>query len=406
MSVVPDTRIRERPEIQHPNRVGITTTRADGIPKVKGEFEYASDMRMEGMLYGATLRSPHAHARILSIDAAEALAMPGVHAVLTHADVQGRKTYGLEHPDQPVLAWEDVRFKGEPVAIVAADHPESARRAADAIAVDYEVLDPVTDAEQAMAPSAPALHPGGNVLRRVQIVRGDPDASAAVVVRGSYEVGMQDQAFLGPESGLAVPDGAGGVDLYIATQWLHVDRDQVALSLGLAPERVRLVLGGVGGAFGGREDLSMQIHACMLALRTRRPVKMVYTREESFVGHVHRHPARMEFEHGAREDGRLVYVRARIVLDGGAYASSSTAVCSNAACFAAGPYVVPNARITAFVNYTNNPPCGAMRGFGAVQVAFAHEAQIDKLAAALGLDPVELRMRNAIAAGDALPTGQ
>ena len=386
--------------------VGTSPQRADGVPKVRGEFEYSSDMGVEGMLWGATLRSPHPRARIRSLDTAAAAALPGVHAALTHADVRGRKTYGLEHADQPVLAWEDVRFKGEPIAIVAADHPETARRAADAIAVDYEVLDPVTDAEQAMTPTAPALHEGGNVLRRVQILRGHPDATAAVVVRGGYEVGMQDQAFLGPESGLAVPDGAGGVELHVATQWLHVDRDQVALSLGLPPERVRLTLGGVGGAFGGREDLSMQIHACMLALRTGRPVKMVYTREESFVGHVHRHPARMECEHGAGADGRLVYVRARIVLDGGAYASSSTAVCSNAACFAAGPYVVPNARITALVTYTNNPPCGAMRGFGAVQVAFAHEAQMDKLAAALGIDPVELRIRNAIAPGDTLPTGQ
>jgi CO/xanthine dehydrogenase Mo-binding subunit len=386
--------------------IGSSPQRADGIPKVRGEFEYSSDMNVEGMLWGATLRSPHPRARIRSLDTGAAAALPGVYAVLTHADVPGRKTYGLELADQPVLAWEDVRFKGEPIAIVAADHPETARRAADLVSVDYELLDPVADAEQAMTPLAPPLHEGGNVLRRVHIQRGDPDAAAAVVVRGSYEVGMQDQAFLGPESGLAVPDGAGGVDLHIATQWLHVDRDQVALSLGLAPKSVRLVLGGVGGAFGGREDLSMQIHACMLALRTGRPVKMVYSREESFVGHVHRHPARMEYEHGADHDGRLVYVRARIVLDGGAYASSSTAVCSNAACFAAGPYAVPNARITAFVAYTNNPPCGAMRGFGAVQVAFAHEAQMDKLAAALGIDPVELRIRNVMAPGDRLPTGQ
>ncbi len=188
-----------------------------------------------------------------------------------------------------------------------------------------------------MRPDAPPLHEGGNLLRRVAIAHGDLGAAAPVVVTGEYEVGMQDQAFLGPESGLAVPDGAGGVELHIATQWLHVDRDQVALSLGLPPERVRLTLGGVGGAFGGREDLSMQIHACLLALRTGRPVKMVYSREESFFGHVHRHPCRMRYEHGATEDGRLVFVRARIVLDGGAYASSSTAVCSNAACFAAGP---------------------------------------------------------------------
>ena len=386
--------------------VGSSAQRADGIPKVRGEFEYSSDMGMEGMLWGATLRSPHPRARIRSLDTAAARALPGVHAVLTHADVPGRKTYGLEHPDQPVLAWSDVRFQGEPIAIVAAEHPETARRAADAIRVEFEVLEPLTDAERALAPDAPPLHAGGNVLRRVRIQHGDPDATADVVVEGTYEVGMQDQAFLGPESGLAVPDGAGGVELHIATQWLHVDRDQVAESLGLAPEQVRLSLGGVGGAFGGREDVSMQIHACLLALRTNRPVKMVYSREESFFGHVHRHPCRMTYEHGATAEGRLVYVRARIVLDGGAYASSSTAVCSNAACFAAGPYAVPNARLTAYVAYTNNPPCGAMRGFGAVQVAFAHEAQMDKLAAALGMDPIALRIRNAIAPGDRLPTGQ
>jgi xanthine dehydrogenase D subunit len=389
-----------------PGGIGSSPERADGIPKVRGEFEYSSDMGMEGMLWGVTLRSPHPRARIVALDTAAARALPGVHAVLTHAEVPGRKTYGLEHADQPVLAWSDVRFQGEPIAIVAAEHPETARRAADAVRVEYEVLEPLTDAERAMAPGAPPLHEGGNVLRRVQIEHGDPDATADVVVEGTYEVGMQDQAFLGPESGLAVPDGAGGVDLHIATQWLHVDRDQVAASLGLEPEQVRLSLGGVGGAFGGREDISMQIHACLLALRTGRPVKMAYTREESFLGHVHRHPCRMTYEHGARADGRLVYVRARIVLDGGAYASSSTAVCSNAACFAAGPYAVPNARLTAFVAYTNNPPCGAMRGFGAVQVAFAYEAQMDKLAAALGMDPVALRIRNAVAPGDPLPTGQ
>jgi xanthine dehydrogenase D subunit len=400
------TRERETAPIQRPNEVGTTTTRIDGTPKVKGEFEYSSDMSVEGMLWGATLRSPHPRADIWGIDIAPALAIPGVHAVLTHEDVPGRKTYGMEVADQPVLAWGHVRYQGEPVAIVAADHPETARRAVDAINVDYDVLPPLTDAEAAMAPDAPQLHLSGNVLRHVRINHGDPEAAAPVVVTGEYEVGMQDQAFLGPESGLAVPDGEGGVDLYIATQWLHVDRDQVAASLDLPPEKVRLTMGGVGGAFGGREDVSMQIHACLLALHTGRPVKIVYNREESFFGHVHRHPCRMRYEHGADRDGRLVYVRARVVLDGGAYASSSTAVCSNAACFAAGPYDVPNARLDAYVAYTNNPPCGAMRGFGAVQVAFAHEAQMDKLAAALGIDPVELRIRNAMAPGSRMPTGQ
>jgi xanthine dehydrogenase D subunit len=386
--------------------IGESPRRPDGTLKVKGEFAYSSDLWAEGMLWGSTVRSPHPRARIRSIETAEALAMPGVLAVLTHEDVPGRKTYGLEIPDQPVLAWEDVRYQGEPVALVAADHPETARRAAALVAVDYQVLDPLVDAEAAMADDAPPLHPKGNVLRHIGIRYGDQAATADVVVSGEYEVGMQDQAFLGPESGLAVPDGEGGVDLYVSTQWLHVDRDQLAASLGLAPEQVRITLAGIGGAFGAREDLSMQIHACMLALRTGRPVKILYGREESFFGHVHRHPARLRYEHGAGADGRLVYVKARIVLDGGAYASSSTAVCSNAACFAVGPYDVASASIECYVVYTDNPPCGAMRGFGAVQTCFAYETQMDRLAAELGMDPVELRLRNAMDTGSHLPTGQ
>jgi xanthine dehydrogenase D subunit len=386
--------------------IGESPRRPDGTLKVKGEFAYSSDLWAEGMLWGATVRSPHPRARIRAIETGAALTMPGVMAVLTSEDVPGRKTYGLEIPDQPVLAWEDVRYQGEPVALVAADHPETARRAAALVAVDYEVLDPLVDPEAAMGPGAPPLHPKGNVLRHIHIRHGDQDAAAEVVVTGEYEVGMQDQAFLGPESGLAAPDGEGGVDLYVSTQWLHVDRDQLAASLGLPPEQVRITLAGVGGAFGAREDLSMQIHACLLALRTGRPVKVLYSREESFFGHVHRHPARLRYEHGATRDGRLVYVKARILLDGGAYASSSTAVCSNAACFAVGPYDVPSATIDCTVVYTDNPPCGAMRGFGAVQTCFAYEAQMDRLAAELGMDPVELRLRNAMDTGTRLPTGQ
>ena len=369
------------------------------------------------MLHGATLRSPHAHARILSIDIAAALKLPGVHAVLTHDDVPGAKTYGLEFPDQPVLAIDRVRYDGEAVAVVAAESLQQARDAVRAIAVEYEPLPPVDDMARAL--EMPPLHPDRptmghgyreddrpNVVRSVVIRHGDPDAEGEVVVRGEYEVGIQDQAFLGPESGLAVPDGEGGIDIYVATQWLHVDRDQVAPCLGLPPEQVRIHLAGVGGAFGGREDLSMQIHGALLALHTGRAVRIVYGRAESFVGHVHRHPARMRFEHRATRDGRLTCVHCEILLDGGAYASSSAAVVSNACSFALGPYAVPNALIEGTVVYTNNPPCGAMRGFGAVQTCFGSEAQMDLLAAELGMDPVELRLRNAIAPGDVLPTGQ
>jgi xanthine dehydrogenase D subunit len=386
--------------------IGSSPARPDGTLKVTGQFAFGSDLWAEGMLWGVTLRSPYPYARIHGIKIGEALATGGVYAVLTHADVPGSNAYGLEIPDQPVLAADVARYQGEPVALVAADHPEIARRAAEKIIVDYQVLDPVTDPVAALAPGAPRLHPGGNLVRHLKIRKGDPSPHAEVVVTGEYQVGMQDQAFLGPESGLAVPDGEGGVDLYVATQWLHVDQKQVCAALGLPPDRVRLVLAGVGGAFGGREDLSMHVHACMLALHTGKPVKMVYNRQESFFGHVHRHPARMRYEHGADRDGTLRYVRAEIYLDGGAYASSTTAVVANAGTMGAGPYVVPNVHLDCYGAYTNNPPAGAMRGFGTVQAAFGYEAQMDKLAAALGMDPVELRCRNALREGATAPTGQ
>ncbi|GIH94517.1 xanthine dehydrogenase family protein molybdopterin-binding subunit [Planobispora siamensis] len=389
--------------------VGESVLRTDGTLKVTGEFAYSSDLYLADMIWGATLRSPHPSAWIRSIDIGPALAMPGVFAVLTHEDVPGEKFYGLERKDQPVLAVDRVRYQGEPVALVAADHPERARRAAQAIVVDYEVREAVTDPwRAAFDPDCPRVHEGGNVLRHqpVRVGLDVAEFTAPVVVSGEYEVGMQDQAFLGPESGLAVPAEDGGVDLFVATQWLHVDRDQIAPCLGLPADKVRLSLAGVGGAFGAREDLSMQVHACMLALRTGRPVKIVYGREESFFGHVHRHPARMRYEHGATRDGKLLYVKAEILLDGGAYCSSSPAVVGNAASLGVGPYEVDNVRIDAYGVYTNNPPCGAMRGFGAVQACFAYESQMDRLAEACGLDPVEIRVRNAVSQGSRLATGQ
>ncbi len=393
-------------DIRRQGGVGQSVRRVDGVPKVKGEFEYASDLRRDGMLWGATLRSPHPHARIVSIDTTAALEAPGVVAVLTHTDVPGKKTFGLDVQDQPVLAADVVRYAGEAVAVVAAEDHELARAALKAIAVNYEVLTPVTDMEQALEPTAPPVHPQGNVVRTLTIVHGDPNALADVWVEGMYETGMQDQAPLGPEAGLAVPAADGGVDLFIATQWLHADLEQLAPCLDLPLEKVHLHLSGVGGAFGAREDVSMQIHACLLALRTKRPVKMSYGRQESFYGHVHRHPSRVWMRHGAARDGTLVNVQARLLVDGGAYTSTSPAVIGNATTFAAGPYEVPNARLEGTAVFTNNPPCGAMRGFGAVQACFAYEAQMDKLAVELNLDPIELRIKNALRSGSVLPTGQ
>ncbi|WP_369159593.1 xanthine dehydrogenase subunit D [Streptomyces sp. R02] len=401
--------------------IGESTLRPDGTLKVTGEFAYSSDMWHEDMLWGQILRSTVAHAEIVSVDTSEALATPGVHAVMTYDDLPTEvKHYGLEIQDTPVLAHGKVRHHGEPVAIVAADHPETARRAAAKIKVDYRELPVITDEASATAPDAILVHehrddhhighvPHPNIVHRQPIVRGDVAAArerADVIVEGEYTFGMQDQAFLGPESGLAVPEEDGGVHLYIATQWLHSDLRQIAPVLGLPEDKVRMTLAGVGGAFGGREDLSMQIHACLLALRTGKPVKIVYNRFESFFGHVHRHPAKLFYEHGATADGKLTHVKARIVLDGGAYASASPAVVGNASSLGVGPYAVDDVDIEAIALYTNNPPCGAMRGFGAVQACFAYEAQMDKLAARLGMDPVELRRRNAMQQGTLLPTGQ
>ncbi|MFG2644541.1 xanthine dehydrogenase subunit D [Streptomyces sp. NPDC048370] len=401
--------------------IGESTLRPDGTLKVTGEFAYSSDMWHEDMLWGQTLRSTVAHAEIVSIDISEALAMSGVYAVLTYDDLPApMKYYGMEFNDTPVLAHGKVRHHGEPVALVAADHPETARRAAAKIRIEYKELPVVTDEASALAPDAVRVHenrrdhhaghvPHPNIVHRQPIIRGDAEAArerADVIVEGEYTFGMQDQAFLGPESGLAVPSEDGGVDLYVATQWLHSDLKQIAPVLGLPEEKVRMTMAGVGGAFGGREDISMQILASVLALRTGKPVKMVYNRYESFFGHVHRHPAKLWYEHGATRDGKLTHMRCRIVLDGGAYASSTASVVGNAASLSVGPYVVDDVEIEAIGLYTNNPPCGAMRGFGAVQACFAYEAQMDKLAAKLGMDPVELRRINAMEQGTIMPTGQ
>ena len=385
-------------------RIGESVARPDGIPKTTGAFAFSSDLWADGMLWGQALRSPHPHARIRSINIAPALAVGGVRAVLTADDLPGTGIFGIEHADQPVLAGDVVRYCGEPVALVAADHPETARAAAEAIVVDYEPLPAVTDATAAA--DAPPIHPDGNLFRHIRIRHGDASATGEVVVEGDYEVGMQDQAFMGTESGLAMPTVDGGVELFISTQWLHNDQRQIAAALGLAPSDVHLTLAGVGGAFGAREDVTLQIHLCLLALHTGRPVKMLYNREESFFGHVHRHPARMRYRHHATADGDLVKIEAEVVLDGGAYASTTAAVLANACFFATGPYKVPNAAVDGWGMRTNNPPCGAMRGFGVVQVCFAHEAQMDRLADALGVDPLELRLRNALEPGDTLITGQ
>jgi len=364
-------------------------------------------MHAENMLWGATLRSPHPYARIVSIDTSAALALSGVQCVITASDVPGKPTYGLISSDQPVFARDFVRYMGEPIAAVAADHPETCRRALALINVVYEVLNPLTDPEDAVSGAHDPIHPDGNVIRHQRIIRGAQKATGPIVVEGEYVIGMQDQAFLGLEAALAIPDSDGlGVHLHVATQWLHEDLSQISACLDLPAEKIRLTLGGVGGAFGAREDISLQVHCCLLALKAGRPIKMQYSREESFFGHVHRHPATIFMRHHADANGKIVKIDARFVFDGGAYTSTSPAVLINGITHTQGPYKCDNATVDGYAVRTNNPPCGAMRGFGVVQACFAHESQMDKIAAAVGKSPVEVRLINAMVTGDPLITGQ
>jgi xanthine dehydrogenase D subunit len=398
--------------VSTPTRTGTLGTNAhrpDGVAKVQGGFAFSSDMWSENMLWGATLRSPHPYAKIISIDDSAALAIDGVECVVTAQDVPGSPYYGLIMSDQPVFAaiGDTVRYCGEPIAAVAADHPETCKRALAAIKVVYEILAPVTNPQDCVSGIAPQIHPEGNVYRHQRIITGDQSIVGDVIVEGTYEIGMQDQAFLGLESALAIPDSGGeGLELYVATQWLHEDRKQIAACLNIPEDKIRLVLGGVGGAFGAREDISLQVHTCLLALKSGRPVRISYGREESFYGHVHRHPATIWMRHHADRNGKILKIESTMLFDGGAYCSTSPAVLINAITHTQGPYKCDNASVEGWAVRTNNPPCGAMRGFGVVQACFAHESQMEKLAAALGLSPVEIRLRNVMETGDRLITGQ
>ncbi|GAA3622986.1 xanthine dehydrogenase family protein molybdopterin-binding subunit [Streptomyces chitinivorans] len=384
--------------------LGASLQPADALAKVQGTFPYAADLWAEGLLWAAVLRSPHPHARIVSIDTAPAAEMPGVRAVITHEDVPGDATHGRRVADRPAFARDTVRHYGEPIAAVAADHPDTARLAAAAIAVEYEVLEPVTDPEKAF--EAEPVHPDGNLIRHIPLRYGDESATGEVVVEGLYRIGRQDPAPIGAEAALAVPRTDGGVEIYTASTDPHTDRDLAAACFGLRPEQVKVVVTGVPGAMADREDLSVQLPLGLLAMRTGCPVKLAAGREESFLGHAHRHPTLLRYRHHADSEGRLVKVEAQILLDAGAYADDSADALAAAVSFAAGPYVVPHAAIDGWAVRTNNPPSGHVRGEGAMQVCAAYEGQMDKLAARLGMDPVELRMRNVMATGDLLPTGQ
>lgn len=401
------------PEVDRSGHVGSRAPRLRAPALALGDHHYVNDLTMPGMLHGAVRFSDHPRARVVALDVSAARAHPGVVAVLTAADVPGDRQQGEILPDwtQLVAVGETTRYVGDVLAIVAAETRAAAREAAALVAVAYDVLEPLTDPWQALAPEAPQLHATapGNVLSTSEVRRGDVDAAlaaSAYVVTETFTTQRIEHAFLEPESSLAHPTDGGGVHFYSQGQGIWSDRRQVAGLLGLPVERVTATLVPNGGAFGAKEDLNVQGHAALLALATGRPVKLTLTREESLRFHVKRHPLTMTYTVGCGPDGRLTGLRARIVGDTGAYASVGMAVIDRAVGHACGVYRFDAVDVAGKAVYTNNVPCGAMRGFGVNQVAFALEGVLDRLAEQVGIDGWEMRWRNAVDVGDAFGTGQ
>ncbi|HUK45175.1 MAG TPA: selenium-dependent xanthine dehydrogenase [Gaiellaceae bacterium] len=391
-------------------RVGSRSARYQGSELALGDRPFVGDMVVEGMAHGALRFSEHPRARVLRIDTSKAETYPGVIAVVTAADVPGERTQGSITRDwrQLVAVGEITAYVGDVIAAVAAETRPAARAAAALVEVAYEVLDPITDPFDALEEGAPMLHAGGNVLSVSRVKRGDATAAlagAAHVVSQRFRTQRIEHAFLEPESSLAVPDD-GGVRVFSQGQGVWDDRRQIASCLGLPQEAVRVTQVATGGAFGAKEDVGLQCHSALLATTADRPVRITLTRAESLRFHSKRHPMWLDYCVGCDEEGRLLAVRAHIVGDTGAYASVGDKVLERAAGHACGPYRVPNVDVEALAVYTNNPPAGAMRGFGVNQASFAIEGALDMLAGQVGIDGWEMRWRNALDVGDRFATGQ
>ena len=415
--------------------IGHSVPRLDAYDKVTGKALYSGDLVRPEMLHMKILFAGRPHARVISIDTSAAEALPGVVAVYTAKDVPVNE-YGLQKKDQPVLcgpvlesrdlspetqeqapalqkkvAGDVVRCEGDQVAAVVAETEVIAARARDLIQVVYEDLPAVFDAAEAMKPKAPRIHPelgDSNICVLDKIRKGDvisAFARADVVIEGEYHTPYQEHAYLQPEAGMAYLDDKGRITIECAGQWTHADRDGIALALALPKEQVRVIYPAIGGAFGGREDLSVQVPLALAAMRLKRPVKIVWSRKESIIGHGKRHPMTIRAKWGATKDGKLIAAETTIIADAGAYMYTSNKVLGNCTITATGPYFIPNVKEDVYGVYTNNIPTAAFRGFGAPQALWMAELQMDKLAEKLGLDPVEFRHRNALREGDTLNVG-
>jgi CO/xanthine dehydrogenase Mo-binding subunit len=390
------------------NSIGQSLARIDALGKVTGETLYPGDINLPGQLHMKILFAGRPHARIKRIDISKAQAHPGVVAVFTAKDVPCNE-YGLIMPDQPVLCGpgsdkpgaDVVRFVGDQVALVVAETERVAAEGRALIEVEYEDLPIATDPREAMKPGALLLHPDteSNVVKHYRIRKGDVDTAwveCDAIVEGHYYTPMQEHAYLQPEAGLGYMDEEGRVTVKVAGQWAHEDQEQIAHTLRMPREKIRVIYPAIGGAFGGREDMSVQIVLALAAWKLNRPVKIIWSREESIVGHHKRHQYFIRCKWGAKKDGRLAAAECEVISDAGAYAYTSTKVLGNATLMVTGPYEIPHVKVDSYTVYTNNVPAGAFRGFGGPQGAFAAELQMDKLAEALGLDPVAIRLKNVL----------
>jgi selenium-dependent xanthine dehydrogenase len=407
------------PSVKKPlHAISRALPRPDAVSKVNGTGIYADDLYVEGMLYAKALRSAYPHARLKRVDASKARALPGVAAVLTADEIPGRKEFGVHEIDWPVLCYDKVRYVGDAIALVAAESEQIAQDALGLIDVEYEPLPVVAEPKQAAQPDAPLVHEHperfshdahGNFLAHFHLENGnlaDGFAQADVVIEREYTTQTVEHAFIEPEAGLALPDATGRITVYCGGQIPFNDRACIAASLNVSEENIRVVNCLIGGAFGGKEDPSVQIHVALLAQKTKRPVKMVFSRKESLMVHPKRHATIIKMKTGAKKDGTLIAHEVEIYGDGGAYASLSNHVMLRCTTHAAGPYEVPNVKVDTYAMYTNNVPAGAFRGFGVTQSAFAMESQMDELARALGISPIEIRRKNILKYGKRTLAGQ
>ena len=389
-------------------QLGESITRIDARAKVTGDALFPGDINLPGQLWMKVLFARRPHARIRRLDVSKAQAAPGVVRALTARDVPVNE-FGLGSKDAPVLVADEVRWVGEKIALVVAETERQAEHARDLIEVEYEDLMPITDPCEAMKPGAVQVHPAyaNNIMKHIPIRKGDVEkgfAEADVIIEGEYHTPAQEHAYLQPEAGVAYIDDAGRVTVVVGGQWVHEDQEQIAHALGLPLDNVRVIYPATGGAFGGREDMSVQIILALAAWKLNRPVKIIWSREESIIGHHKRHPMWLKSKWGARRDGTLVAAQVQIISDAGPYMYTSPKVLGNAAFGAVGPYQVPNVKVDAYAVTTNNIVTGAFRGFGGPQAHFQAETQMNKLAERLGMDPIELRLKNVLREGSLLST--